>query len=121
MTDVQHLGHGQITLANAPIITFSSWDEDLKSNSKLYNMIGMHGITDGVAAVSISFENGVPVGGEEFDYRALVRNKTILTCSVRETGGLVAKYKGILTSYGRSDGVDKDPTSKVTFEGYPQV
>ena len=58
MTDVQHLGHGQITLANAPIITFSSWDEDLKSNSKLYNMIGMHGITDGVGGVQRGSSRG---------------------------------------------------------------
>jgi len=121
MTELAHLGHGQITLANAPIITFSSWDEDLKSNSKLYNMAGMRGIADGVSAVSISVENGVPEAGEEFDYRALVRNKTILKMAVRETGGTVAKYKGILTGYSRSDGPDKEPTSKFTFEGYPQV
>ena len=118
--DVKHLGHGQITLAGAPIVTFSSWDEDLKSNSKLYNMVGLRGIADGVSAVSISVENGVPEEGEEFDYRALVTNKTILNMAVRETSGVVALYKGILTSYGRSDGPDKEPTSKFTFEGYPQ-
>jgi hypothetical protein len=116
---VTHLGHGQITLEDAPIITFSSWDEDLKSNSKLYNMVGLRGISDGVSAVSISVENGVPEEGEEFEYPLLVTSHTIVDMAVRETSLKVRRYRGILTSYGRSDGPDKEPTSKFTFEGYP--
>jgi hypothetical protein len=113
----QHLGHGQLTLGGAPIITFTTWDEGLRGAHKIVNMIGMRGIATGPDAVTINVSNGVPVAGEQFDYRSLVKSGAILDMSVFETGGTTATYRGVLTSYDRSDGVDAEPTSRFTFEG----
>lgn len=115
-----HLGHGQLTLGSAPIITFSAWDESLKADHKIVHGIGMKGISKAPASVTINVTNAVPQAGEQFDYPALVIAGTILDMSVYETAaGKVRTYRGVLKSYDRNDGVDTEPTAKISFEGTP--
>jgi len=120
MPGVTKLGHGQITLDEVPIITFTTWDEDLKGNPKKLAMVGMRGIADGPADGTITVESGVPVGGEQFNYRRLVRKGTLVTMTVYETAtGVEASYEGVISSYNRKEAVDGEPRSSFVFEGYP--
>lgn len=119
MPTTTHLGHGQISLADNNIITWTEWSESLKGGGKLLAMIGLNGVSSGREAVTINWTNGIPAAGEQFDYRALVRSKTIVKCTVHETGGKAINYMGILDTFDRSDSVEGDPTSKLQFIGYP--
>lgn len=119
MPTTSHLGKGQISLDDNPVITFTEWSEDLKGGGKLLAMIGMNGVSRGRPSVTVNWTNGVPAAGEQFDYRALVRNHTIVKLTLWEPGSKDVSYQGILDTYGRNDSVDGDPTSKLQFIGFP--
>jgi len=115
--EVVRLGHGRITFNHQPLVTYTKWKEDLKSNTSLVHCAGMTGVSKKPVEATITWTNAVPVAGEEQNYRTAVLTGETVIMEVWETGGWVPKYKGILQSISRDDGVDTDPTSDVSFIG----
>jgi hypothetical protein len=114
---VSKAGHARIVYNHKPLVTYSKWSEDLKSNSSMVHCVGVTAISKKPTEVTITWTNAVLVNGEEQDYRAVLKSGAIVDMEVWETGGWKPMYRGILNSYKRDDGVDTDPTSDVGFVG----
>jgi len=114
---VTRTGKAQIKYENQPLIALTKWTEDFKSNSSIIDCVGVSAVSRKPSNGTITWSNAVLVEGEEQNYRAAVKNGSIVVMEVWETGGWKPMYKGILNSYKRDGGVDVDDMSDVGFVG----
>ena len=117
--EVKKLGHARLTYDNEPIVTYTKWTEDLKNENKFEHCVGMTGMTTTPTEGTITVDHAVPVDGEQFDYRAALRNGTILEMQVWEANGWRFAYKGFISAYKRDEGVKDSPVSNLTISVVP--
>jgi len=113
-----YLGHGQVTLEESPLIYMKKISVSTKSSAKKVHCIGAKAFSPGVTDVSITIDQARPVGGEQFDYEALVDGCVMVDLDFYEASGTVHSYTCIITEYSKDDGPDEEPTCKLSLEGF---